>query len=225
MKERIKTLLVGMLIGGILVPTTYATVGTITKELSYNNIKITLNGNEITPTDANGTYVEPFIIDGTTYLPVRAVANALDLGVEWNGETNTVMLSDKTFSEAPSVGETTKEGDIIYNMDGVKITLTEIKENSGYTAYRFLIENSTDNVIMFYGSSISANDFMTYDTISANVQPHKKAEMYLSIDTGAYSSPRIDTVETIEIEASCNFHEDGTLKQIKENRSTMKLSF
>lgn len=225
MKERIKTLLIGMLIGGVLVPTTYATVGTITKELSYNNIKITLNGNEITPTDASGTYVEPFIVDGTTYLPVRAVANALDLDVEWNGETNTVMLSDKTFSEAPSVGETTKEGDVIYNMDGVKITLTKIEMSNSGNTYHFLMENSTDYTINFYGGNISANDFMTYDSIHAYPQPHKKAEMRLFISKGEYSNPHIDEVETIEIEASCSFLEERTLQQVKENRSTIKLSF
>ncbi|MBE7018460.1 MAG: hypothetical protein E7413_01065 [Ruminococcaceae bacterium] len=225
MKERIKTLLIGMLIGGVLVPTTYATVGTITKELSYNNIKITLNGSEVTPTDASGNYVEPFIIDGTTYLPVRGIASALDLGVEWNGETNTVMLSHDKTSDAPSAGEITQKGDIIYNMDGVKITLADIQmENSG-NSYRFLIENSTDNVVMFYGGDISANDFMIYDYISANLQPHKKAEMHLYIDKGKYSNPHIDEVETIEIEASCSFHEEGTLHQVKENKSTIKLSF
>jgi len=40
--------------------------------------------------DANGNYVEPFIIDGTTYLPVRGISNALNLGVGWDGENNTV---------------------------------------------------------------------------------------------------------------------------------------
>lgn len=225
MKERIKTLLIGMLIGGVLVPTTYATVGTITKELSYNNIKITLNGSEVTPTDASGNYVEPFIIDGTTYLPVRGIASALDLGVEWNGETNTVMLSHDKTSDAPSAGEITQKGDIIYNMDGVKITLTDIEMSNSGNTYRFLIENSTNYEVIFNGSSISANDFMTYDSISAYVQPHKKAEMRLFISKGEYSNPRIDEVETIEIEASCSFHEDDTFEQIKENKSTIKLSF
>ena len=225
MKERIKTLLVGMLIGALLVPTAFATVGTITKELSYNNIKITLDNQEITPTDANGAYVEPFIIDGTTYLPVRGIASALDLGVEWDGTTNTVVLSSDKTAPTPSVGEPTKEGDIIYNMDGVKITLTDIEMSNSGNSYRFLIENSTDYGVNFYGGNISANDFMTYDTIHAYPQPHKKAEMRLFISKGEYSNPHIDEVETIEIEVSCSFHEERTLQQVKENRSIIKLSF
>ena len=53
-----------------------ASTGTVTKELSYSDIKITLDGEELIPSDANGNYVEPFIIDGTTYLPVRGIASA-----------------------------------------------------------------------------------------------------------------------------------------------------
>ncbi|MBQ9976669.1 MAG: hypothetical protein IJP16_09160 [Clostridia bacterium] len=45
--------------------------------LDYNDIKICIDGNYITPKDAGGNVVEPFIINGTTYLPVRAVASAL----------------------------------------------------------------------------------------------------------------------------------------------------
>ena len=61
----------------------------------YRDIKIKLDGTEITPKDANGKTVEPFIIDGTTYLPVRAVGEAMGLDVDWDGETSIVQLEDK----------------------------------------------------------------------------------------------------------------------------------
>ena len=73
-----------------------ASVGTKDATLTYNDIKITLDGAEIVPMDANGNAVEPFIIDGTTYLPVRGIGNALNLGVEWNSGTNTVVLTSPT---------------------------------------------------------------------------------------------------------------------------------
>ena len=66
-----------------------------TAELFFRDIKITLNGSAISPKDANGNTVEPFIIDGTTYLPVRAVADAMGLDVSWDDATNTVVLKDK----------------------------------------------------------------------------------------------------------------------------------
>lgn len=70
-----------------------ASTGTVTKELNYAEIKIQLDGEELIPTDANGNYVEPFIIDGTTYLPVRGIASALRLNVGWDGATKTVLLT------------------------------------------------------------------------------------------------------------------------------------
>jgi len=71
MNDKLKGIVVGIVIGALSVPAVFATVGTVTKELHYKDIKIELNGEEITPKDANGNYVEPFIIDGTTYLPVK----------------------------------------------------------------------------------------------------------------------------------------------------------
>lgn len=83
-----------------------ATTGYIQKTLLYDNIKITLDGTEIIPVDANGTYVEPFIIDGTTYLPVRGISNALGLGVDWDGNTNTVILTrPETAEESPEAAK------------------------------------------------------------------------------------------------------------------------
>lgn len=95
MKKIYKILIVCAIIATLL--TSGVTLARQTKEmaeLEYNNIKISLNGKNIDPKDANGNYVEPFTIDGTTYLPVRAVANALGINVDWDGNTNTVVLSN-----------------------------------------------------------------------------------------------------------------------------------
>jgi len=73
-----------------------------TATLNYRNIDIRLNGGSITPKDVNGNIVEPFIIDGTTYLPVRAVADAMGLYVNWYAEENRVVLrTDEYLYEYP----------------------------------------------------------------------------------------------------------------------------
>jgi len=93
MKQRIQGIIIGfmaaILFSGI---TVWAATGTKTVEITYNDIKINLDGKEITPKDANGNVVEPFIMDGSTYLPVRAVAEALGNDVNWDGDTNTVIM-------------------------------------------------------------------------------------------------------------------------------------
>lgn len=66
--------------------------GKVKKELTYNNISVTLDGKKLDLRDVQGNSVEPFIFDGTNYLPVRAISEALGLDVEWDGSTNTVVL-------------------------------------------------------------------------------------------------------------------------------------
>jgi len=98
MKKRFQGFIIGLIVGATLISGfAYAKEGAELVERIYNNIKITLNGQEIIPKDVNGNPVEPFIIDGTTYLPVRAVGNALNLNVDWDGNTNTVILTDSSY--------------------------------------------------------------------------------------------------------------------------------
>lgn len=59
----------------------------------FRDIKIFLFGEEITPTDANGKVVEPFIVDGTTYVPLRAIGEAFGLNVDWDGDASAINLS------------------------------------------------------------------------------------------------------------------------------------
>lgn len=63
-----------------------------------NGINILINGNTLIPKDVNGNIVEPFLIDGTTYLPIRAVSEALGKTVDWDGDTQTVSITDKNIS-------------------------------------------------------------------------------------------------------------------------------
>lgn len=76
-----------------IVGTAGATVGRKTVEVDYNNIKVTMDGQAVALVDANGSTVEPFAIAGTTYLPVRAVSDALGLEVGWDAATSTVTLA------------------------------------------------------------------------------------------------------------------------------------
>ncbi|NTV89380.1 MAG: copper amine oxidase N-terminal domain-containing protein, partial [Clostridiales bacterium] len=44
-------------------------------------------------TDSGGNKIQPFIKDGTTYLPLRAFSEALGLNVNWDSEKNTVSVT------------------------------------------------------------------------------------------------------------------------------------
>lgn len=80
-----------LLIGGIA----YAEANTQTIEVIYDNIKVFKDNVLCETRDANGTIVEPFIYNGTTYMPVRGTAKLAGMEVTWDGETKSVYLWDE----------------------------------------------------------------------------------------------------------------------------------
>ncbi len=67
-------------------------VTNITANLA-NDFKFTLNGEAWTPTDG-GNAMAPIVYNDRTYLPVRAIAEALDIKVDWDKATRTVVLGE-----------------------------------------------------------------------------------------------------------------------------------
>ena len=140
MKQNIKSLASGIIIGTLLTGgVTYAKGKIELLEAHYSDIKIFVNDQRINPKDIEGNTVEPFIVDGTTYLPIRAVGEALDKYVTWDGATNSVYLMDKPNptqtptpeqtpapTATPEPTEQPAPGDYTYTLD-------RILQISGYT--------------------------------------------------------------------------------------------
>ena len=104
MKNNFKRIISAILLSSMAMP--YAVSAKVANEsisVSYNDIKLYLNDSKMTLTDASGNIIEPFVSSGTTYLPLRAVAEALSMNVGWDGETQTVSLT--TDGQAPEIKE------------------------------------------------------------------------------------------------------------------------
>lgn len=96
MKERLQGVLAGVLIGAVSIGSiAYATTGTRSIEVIYDNIKVYKDNVLCELKDANGSVIEPFIYNGTTYMPVRGTANLADMQVTWDGANNSVYLWDE----------------------------------------------------------------------------------------------------------------------------------
>ncbi len=105
MKKRLQGLIAGVLVGTILTSgAVFAKQASEMINVVYDNIKILIDGKEYQPTDALGNTVEPFIYNGTTYLPVRAIANAFDKEVDWEAQTSTVTLGSKNYDWLDQMG-------------------------------------------------------------------------------------------------------------------------
>lgn len=128
MKKTLKGYLLGVLTATVLVGgVTYAANTTTLYDVVTNGVKIVIDGKKINPTDANGKAVEPIIYNGTTYLPVRAVANALEKAVYWDGRNYTVYLGKMDGELEYPTEELSTDG----NIGGYWYNTSDLKDNLG----------------------------------------------------------------------------------------------
>jgi len=81
---------------------------TVVNATVATNFTVTLDGEVQEFVDGSGNTVYPVVYNGTTYLPLRAVATLVGLDVDWVGATKTILLSDGnavTEPETPALPE------------------------------------------------------------------------------------------------------------------------
>jgi hypothetical protein len=99
--------LIYVFIGMILMGCVSATIIPVMASMAQKQISV-LTGAQIyiddiklNPVDGNGKPVEVFIYNGTTYLPVRAISNAFNKAVVWEGKSSSVFVG-KHSSDIPA---------------------------------------------------------------------------------------------------------------------------
>jgi len=108
--------------------TAYFTSGGKPISVYVNDVKI--------DKDTNGKAVTPFTVNGTTYLPVKAIADALGKDIKWDGTTASVKITDKVTS-TPNTASTSDVKDIN------KITTTKDAKgglHDSITNYTFVMD-------------------------------------------------------------------------------------
>lgn len=95
MSKTVKGFLLGVICTLLLVNGLVFAAGTMTlKDVKVGGVTLVVDGQKVNPKNANGDAVEPLIYKGTTYLPVRAVADALKKAVYWDGPNQTVYVGN-----------------------------------------------------------------------------------------------------------------------------------
>ncbi len=155
MKKTVRAYILGFVSAALLVSgVTYA---------SSKVVRIVIDGQELIPTDVNGKRVDPILKDGTTYLPVRAISNAIGKAVYWDGPNYTVYLGDMDGElEYPtvSINDVTNIANEIKNVDSGNLT-----DNYG-NAYTTAIRPRRN-----YGSTATFQSLlnMKYSTFKATI--------------------------------------------------------
>ena len=83
-------------------------------QATYMGITIVADGVEV------AMETEPFTVDDVTYVPVRAIAKALDREVTWDEETNTIYIGAVPGQESwmKILPPYTVDGSLAYALDG-----------------------------------------------------------------------------------------------------------
>lgn len=156
MKKTIKGYILGFLTAVILVGgASYAA----------QTVRIMLNGTELIPTDVTGKRVDPILVDGTTYLPVRAIADALGLNVGWDEATYTVSLDEPAKPEE----EVPEEKEIKEDIED-----TQIKEETQEKTEETAQPAEDENVIEGIGQIITID----MDDEISKIQDEKSKKIY-----------------------------------------------
>jgi len=61
---------------------------------AHSDIALVVNGEATAPTNVQNVAVPPFMVGGVIYLPLRAVAEALGMDVNWDGAQNAIYIGD-----------------------------------------------------------------------------------------------------------------------------------
>lgn len=242
MKRQWRGFVSGMLVALMVVGVMTTAFAAYQKQatLNYSGIQITLDGETVNPTDANGKTVEPFAIDGTTYLPVRAIANALNMGVEWDGATQTVKL---TSGKTTAVGS----GESGYSRKnpapvGTAQTVTVDNYSYKYTASVVLTETIRGNEALKMVKAANAYlsdpaEGMEYIVVKAKVTIDSVSEdKAISLSKYSFDAYNAENVEYDDVFAyvaddfSGNVFEGGTLEgsfvvQVAKSDASPKLVF
>lgn len=73
----------------------YAASNLEIKAMLNNSIKIKVNGDDFTCTAEDGSKLLPITYNNRTYLPVRSIANALSVAIEYDNFDKTIYIGDR----------------------------------------------------------------------------------------------------------------------------------
>ena len=173
-----------------------ATDGSRNIDIFFRNIKIMIDGAEYVPTDADGNVVEPLIYNGTTYLPVRAVANAFGKEVKWNGESATVYLGKANRLEADNRLDMIQytnyeEGHKDHWMEKVNGTINDYNNNIYSNGFVFYTKKNLVEELLYFNVDFPING--QYSALTGKIILPK------SIETTTRSLSNCSTSETTVI--------------------------
>lgn len=152
MKKALKGFTLGVIITTLLMSTSLGAAVTKTIEVAYNSVNLTVNGKKL---ESNN-----ILYEGTTYVPLRAIAEMLGKDVGWDQESFTASINDKDV-EALTITVNEKEYEADY-LGKVDFNINDYKSRDVW-----MLKNAYD-------------DFKNYEK-TGNVLPYNNYPMWWNL--------------------------------------------
>ncbi len=92
-----KGFLIGLTTGLTIAGASFVLANTTIQAILNNQVKVTLDGqNQVFRDETTNEIQYPITYQDRTYLPLRTIANLVGVGVDWDANTNTVILTSSS---------------------------------------------------------------------------------------------------------------------------------
>ena len=177
-----------------------------------HSIGFKVNGAAYTPVDNNGKTLAPITYNDTTYLPVRALADALKVPVTFNASTNQVILGSGTGTTTPDNGSAITLAAVTYsaaqkeeiakafaNFQGFETAYAPMQMISGDAFHK--VAGGEDGVSFLFNKmrvNVSPRDYSyDYDGTTVKLSNGTEAKWYTPSDTAMLTFKLADRFVTI----------------------------
>ncbi len=173
------------------------------KAVLSNSIKLKLNGQDWTPQDpATGTYYKPIVYNGRSYLPVRAVVEAVGLPVDYDSAANTIWIGGK--NDVLTINDTAHYEDYY----GTILTTDTAKLATPDAAYRWGVTNDKDLNMQYFTFYLKPGEKYQKFRASFFVDGSSKADLVMNIRKDTYDGQVIksltlkpgETIKDVDVE-------------------------
>lgn len=137
MKKVLRYFIIGVIILTLLMGTAIGETITKTIDVVYNTVNITVNGTKIE--------ADNILYNGVTYVPLRAVAEALDKEVGWDQVTKTATINDKT--ETAKVTRVVDGDTLVVNYKGAEEKVRLIGVDTPESVHPDITRNVEEGII------------------------------------------------------------------------------
>lgn len=214
MKKYLSGVITGVLVSTLILGTALSALaisGRMTIEVDPINIQV--NGQTFAPKDVNGKEVPVFAYQGTTYAPLRALAEAYGLEVGYDAGANMASVNDPDVKpEQPATPDTTAKDElVVYDEDGKIMTGCEFDTCDVYIN-NVKLTSDTPITILSYGMTfISFEQLARAFDLDIKFDVDLCKETYVYVNDNYYVRPLdvITQMPTISIDYDI---ESGTYK-------------